>query len=204
MNKKRIFLVLLLLPAMVFAYYHFIDKSYTTKKTLFDPLSKTKDYKKIIDKRNLNVQYVFVVDYSIHSGKKRMYVLDIIKQKIVKKMMVAHGDKSETKSGYATDFSNVSESNKSSLGYAVVNGRAYSNWGIHVKYWLDGISSTNSNMRKRVMVLHSYSMVPSYETYPLPIVTSLGCVMVSKTDMTYLDNLIKKQKNKKILMYIYG
>ncbi len=133
-----------------------------------------------------------------------MYLLDINKNKIIKKMMVSHGDKSETKSGYATEFSNVPESNKSSLGYAVINGRAYSQWGIHVKYWLDGISSTNSNMRKRIMVLHSYEMVPEFETYPLPIVNSLGCVMVSKTDMKYIDKLIKKQKNKKILMYIFG
>ena len=118
--------------------------------------------------------------------------------------MVAHGEKSETQTGYATDFSNVVGSNKSSLGYAIVNQRAYSKWGIHVKYWLDGISKTNTNMRPRVMVLHSYEYVPDYETYPLPIVTSLGCVMISKTDMTYIDTLIKKQKNKRLLMDIQG
>ena len=162
------------------------------------------DFKRIIKKRKLNIQYVFVVDYSLHSGKKRLFIIDILKKKIIKKMMVAHGAKSETSLGVATDFSNVCESNKSSLGYAIINGRAYSQWGIHVKYWLDGISKDNSNMRKRVMVLHSYQMVPSFETYPLPIVTSLGCVMVSKTDMKYIDKLIKKQHNKRLLLYIHA
>jgi hypothetical protein len=174
------------------------------EKDAYDPFENLADFKKIIKKKHLNIQYVFVVDYSEHSGKKRMYVIDILKNKIVRKMMVAHGAKSETKTGYATDFSNVPESNKSSLGYAIVNTRAYSQWGIHVKYWIDGISKTNSNMRKRVMVLHSYQVVPSFETYPLPIITSLGCVMVSESDMTYLDKLIKKQHNKRLLMYIKG
>ncbi len=175
-----------------------------SKETVFNPFEKLKEYQKLIKQKHLNIQYVFVVDYAEHSGKKRMCVIDILKKKVVRKMMVAHGAKSETKMGYATDFSNVSESNKSSLGYAIVNTRAYSQWGIHVKYWLDGISKTNSNMRKRIMVLHSYQMVPSFETYPLPIVTSLGCVMVSEDDMTYLDKLIKKQHNKRLLMDILG
>lgn len=172
------------------------------QNSTFNPFDKLQAFKQIIKKKNLNIQYVFVVDYSLHSGKKRMYLVDILKHKIVRKMMVAHGAKSETKIGYATDFSNVVESNKSSLGYAIVQGRAYSRWGIHVKYWLDGISKTNSNMRKRVMVLHSYRFVPSFETYPLPIVTSLGCVMLSKKDMRFIDKLIKKQHNKRVLMYI--
>jgi len=175
-----------------------------TAKPDINPFDKLAAYKKIIKKRNLNVQYVFVVDYGQHSGKKRLYLIDIMHHKIVRKIMVAHGDKSEKKSGYATDFSNVPESNKSSLGYAIVNQRAWSKWGIHVKYWLDGISTTNTNMRKRVMVMHSYTMVPDYKTFPLPIITSLGCVMLSDKDMTYIDKLIKKQKNKRLLMDIRG
>jgi len=179
------------------------DKNRTQSKNVsFNPFDKLKDYGQIIKQKKLNIQYVFVVDYSLHSGKKRLYLIDILKHKIVRKMMVAHGSKSETKMGYATDFSNVSESNKSSLGYAIVNSRAYSRWGIHIKYWLDGINKSNSNMRKRVMVLHSYKLVPGFETYPLPIVTSLGCVMLSKEDMKFIDSLIKKQHNKRLLMYI--
>ena len=192
MFKQSVLLLLILQTFVVFCQ----------NKPVFNPLSKTNDYQQIIQKHKLNIQYVFVVDYALHSGKKRMYVIDLFKHKIIRKMMVAHGEKSETKNGYATDFSNVPESNKSSLGYAIINQRSYSNWGIHIKYWLDGISSTNTNMRKRIMVLHSYGLVPSFETYPLPIVTSLGCIMISKSDMDWIDKLIKKQKNKRLLMYI--
>ena len=194
---------LLIILLLGFSYFG-CSQSADTPRMSFDPFEKMASYKSIIKKRKLNVQYVFVVNYKEHSGRKRLYVIDILHNKIVKKIMVAHGEKSETQTGYATDFSNVSGSNKSSIGYAIVSQRAYSKWGTHVKYWLDGISKTNTNMRPRVMVLHSYEYVPDYETYPLPIVTSLGCVMISKTDMTYIDTLIKKQKNKLLLMDIQG
>ncbi len=196
---KNIWWILFLVTITV--SYSYLNNT-RSNRPLFNPLSLKSEYENKIKQYKLNRQYVFIVDYALHSGKKRMYVLDISNNKIIKKMMVAHGKKSETKKGYATEFSNVPESNKSSLGFAIVNQRAYSNWGIHIKYWLDGISPTNSNMRKRIMVLHSYRWVPSYETYPFPIVTSLGCIMVSKKDMYFLDQLIKKQKNKKILMFI--
>lgn len=186
-----------------FIFCNCSEEKVSAQKT-FDPFKKLNAYKSIIKKRKLNIQYVFVVNYKEHSGKKRMYLIDILNKKVIRKIMVAHGKKSESKLGYATDFSNKINSNKSSIGYAIVNQRAYSKWGTHVKYWLDGISNTNSNMRKRVMVLHSYEYVPSYETYPLPIITSLGCVMIAKKDMTFIDEIIKKQKNKRILMDIQG
>lgn len=186
-----------------FSYFS-CSQSTEAPRMSFDPFEKLATYKSIVKNRKLNVQYIFVVNYKEHSGRKRMYIIDILHHKIVKKIMVAHGEKSEMQTGYATVFSNVVNSNKSSIGYAIVNQRAYSKWGTHVKYWLDGISKTNSNMRRRVMVLHSYEYVPDYETYPLPIVTSLGCVMISKTDLTYIDTLINKQKNKRLLMDIQG
>jgi len=197
--KKILKLLFLVLFASGSGYFHVVSGQ---NPVSFSPLSNKKEYQKLIRKHRLNTQYVFVVDYALHSGKKRMYVIDIINNKIIRKMMVAHGEKSETQTGYATDFSNIPESHQSSLGYAIVNGRAYSNWGIHVKYWLDGISPTNSNMRKRIMVLHSYEYVPDYETYPQAIITSWGCVMISEEDMRFIDKLIKKQKNKRILMHI--
>ena len=206
----KLFLIVVLLTVSALGTYIAVRNMNNSAETRevskeeagFDPFTKIDEYKRIINERNLNIQYVFVVDYSIHSGKKRFYVLDILNNRLDRKMMVSHGARSETKPGYATDFSNVPESNKSSLGYAIVNGRAYSNWGIHVKYWLDGISPTNSNMRRRIMVMHSYVAVPSIETYPSPIITSLGCVMLSDKDMRYIDELMKRQNNKRVLMHI--
>ena len=198
---KRFFVVITVV-LIIIAMVLFFLKHRVKSKINHNPFTELSEYQRIIKNKQLNMQYVFVIDYSLHSGLKRFYILDIMSQKIVKKIMVAHGVKSEIKSGFATEFSNVPESNKSSLGYIIVNGRGVSKYGIKVNYVLNGISKTNSNMRKRFMVMHSYFMVPSIETYPLRIKNSLGCVMLSNDDMTYIDSLIQKQHNKKILMYI--
>ena len=198
---KRFFIIIIIFLTVAGMLLFFL-KHRAGIKTNYDPFTEQSEYQRIIKNKHLNIQYVFVVDYSIHSGLKRFYILDIMSHKIVKTMMVAHGAKSEIKSGFATEFSNVPESNKSSLGYVIVNGRGVSKYGIKVNYILNGISKTNTNMHKRFMVMHSYFMVPSIETYPIPIKTSLGCVMLSNDDMTYIDSLIQKQHNKRILMYI--
>ncbi len=173
------------------------------------PKKVTRDYTAEIAKlesftnHNTNKNYFFLVDFSIHSGKKRFLVYDRNQQKIIKKYMVAHGSGNKQKRGVPTIFSNVPESHCSSLGVGIVNSRAYSNWGIHVKYWVDGLEATNDNMRKRLIVLHSYGYVPSVETYPIPIINSEGCFMVSNKDMTSLDSLIDSQDNKRILLYSF-
>lgn len=200
--KMKRFFVIVIISLMVAGSVLFFLKHRAKKKTNYDPFTKLEEYQRIIKRKNLNIQYVFVIDYSLHSGLKRFYIVDIMEHKIVKRIMVAHGAKSETERGFATEFSNVPESNKSSLGYVIVKGRGVSKYGIKVNYVLDGISKTNSNMRKRFMVMHSYFTVPFIETHPIPIINSLGCVMLSNRDMTYIDSLIQKQHNKRILMYI--
>jgi hypothetical protein len=44
---------------------------------------------------------------------------------------------------------------------------------------LYGLDSTNNQVFRRNIVLHSFSYVPEAETDPYPICNSLGCPMVS-------------------------
>ncbi len=101
----------------------------------------------------------------------------------------------------ASTFSNVSESLCTSLGMAVMGERAYSKWGKNYKYWIDGLESTNSNMRKRVVVLHAWKHVPNKEIYPNSIVMSWGCPTVSLAFLDELDKILKK--NKDVLLYSF-
>ena len=173
--------------------------------SFFLPFNTTKDYtekiksvKEMAAIHSYNTNYTILVDYSIPSGKNRLFLYNLYTKKIEKSFLVAHGDGCPNNT-----FSNKVGSNCSSEGIAVINGRDYSNWGINVKYWIDGLDYTNSNLRKRVVVLHSWWGIPNIETYPFSIIESQGCFTVSNNTMRYLDKFIQKQKNKNILIYSF-
>jgi len=150
-----------------------------------------------------NKRYFYLVDFSIHSGKKRMFLYDSEQGEIIRKYMVSHGVGNSERNHVPISFSNVPGSLCSSVGMAVLGERAYSNWGINVKYWIDGLEATNSNMRDRLVVLHSYQGVSNVETYPNPIMKSEGCIMVSDEAMIEIDNLIQSLENKRVLIYTF-
>ncbi len=154
-------------------------------------------------KSNYNDTYAFLVDFSIHSGKKRMFLYNLKTGKIEKSFMVAHGEGCGQENGSPRSFSNTPNSLCSSEGMAVIGERAYSKFGINVKYWLEGLDESNNNMRRRVVVIHSWKGIPDNSIYPLKIVQSEGCFTVSNIALSYIDNFISKQDNKKILIYAF-
>lgn len=155
------------------------------------------------ERKNANKRYFFLVDFSIHSGKKRMFLYDVQKGEIIRSYMVAHGKGNTEKNHTPIKFSNTEGSLCSSLGIAMFGERAYSKWGINVKYWLDGLENSNSNMRKRIVVIHSYGWVSNEETYPIPLVKSEGCLMVSNKAMEEIDKFIQSLSNKRVLVYSF-
>ena len=164
-----------------------------------DEINKIKAFAK---KGSYNKDIAFMIDYGMHSGRKRFFVIDLKKDKIIKKSLVCHGDgKGINTTGIPTVFSNKSETHLSSLGMAVMGERAYSSWGKNFKYWIDGLEKTNNNMRKRVVVLHGWKGMPEKETYPNPIATSWGCPTVSVDVLDELDGILKE--NKKVLLYSF-
>ena len=140
---------------------------------------------------NYNKNYAIIIDYSKHSSLERMVLIDLRTAKIIKTFKVANG----------IGFSNVPGSHHSSLGLSVTTSRGYSNWGINVKYVLKGLDKTNSNIRSRNVVLHSWWGIQVIWIYPINMPKSQGCPTVSNRTMRYLDDFIKKQKNKQILIY---
>ena len=152
---------------------------------------------------NYNKQYGILIDYGLHSGKNRMFLISLKEEKIIYMLPVAHGSGSNAVLSIPTKFSNVSGSNASSLGYSFISEKGRSNYGIGINYILEGISATNSNIRKRHIVLHSHAIISPFSTFPIPTIQSKGCPAVSNVGLRYLDKLIQGQKNKKILIYSF-
>ena len=106
-----------------------------------------------VNKKNFaNQKYITVVDFSAHSSKSRFYIVDMATGKVTA-LHVAHGKGSDTNNdGYAERFSNKSGSEQSSVGFYRVSETYSGNHGYSVR--LDGLSSTNSNVRARAIVIH--------------------------------------------------
>jgi len=142
------------------------------------------------------------VDMSIHSGKNRIFVYDFNKKEITIEGLCAHGIGGGSTATKPV-FSNKEGSYCTSLGKYKVQGRSYSNWGINVHYKMYGLEKTNSNAFKRIVVLHSYTPVPSQEIYPQTLFgQSAGCPVLSDATMRKIDALLKTKK-KPVLLWIY-
>ena len=98
-----------------------------------------------------------VLDFSAHSSTPRFHLVDRASGRVLQTFRVAHGQGSEGRrhDGHAETFSNVPDSNTSSLGlYRTAEtymSQAYP--GLAMR--MDGLSPTNSNARARFIVIHS-------------------------------------------------
>lgn len=104
-------------------------------------------------------RYWAVVDFTLHSGKPRLFVLDVVANK-VDTYLCSHGIGSEgpTDDGYADVFKNKKGSNATSLGiYRCAETYHSSKNGYSMK--LDGLEDTNSNARSRYIVMHGANYV---------------------------------------------
>jgi hypothetical protein len=157
--------------------------------------------------RGYNTNYCILIDMSLPSGVKRFMVWDFNKNKILIAGLVSHGCGKMPWSGvWSKDkpvFSNADGSHCTPLGKYRINNRAYSAWGIHVKYFLDGLERTNSNALVRQVVFHSWEEVPESEVYPTGTPEGWGCPAISNNTMKLVDPLIRKQK-KHVMMWIYN
>ncbi len=114
-------------------------------------------------------KHFVVVDLSLYSGKDRYWLVDTTTGS-VEWHKVAHGDGSDPdNNGYATLFSNVDGSHRSSLGF-YLTGEIYDGTHAH-SMRLDGLSVTgspngmaNTNARSRLIVMHEASYVDDANT----------------------------------------
>ena len=140
-----------------------------------------------------NQSYLTVVDFKPRSDHYRFFLIDL-KTGTVEKFHTTHGQGSVTDDeGYASSFGNVIDSGKSSLGF-VRTAEVYT--GTYRRALrLDGLSTTNSNIRERAIVFHGWDGVK--EENQLQGLT-LGCIAL---DWVVKDAVLDKIKGGS-LMYV--
>ncbi len=109
-------------------------------------------HKKLVHKKDI----ITVVDFSKPSSQKRLFVIDLKKDKIIFQSLVAHGHNSGLE--YATSFSNDEDSHKSSLGFYVTMNTYSGECGYALK--LKGCDKGfNDHAFERAIVIHGSQYV---------------------------------------------
>jgi hypothetical protein len=118
-----------------------------------------KGYYSLKEKGLVQKNILTLVDFSLSSNAKRLWVIDLDSNTILFHSLVAHGR--NTGEEFANSFSNTNSSYKSSLGF-YLTGEVYNGkHGISLK--LDGLEKgVNDNARQRGVVMHSADYVSNY------------------------------------------
>lgn len=169
--------------AQIMASYTHLDPHKEVPPLL---LSKAVAYFDTNKSRIRNQGTLTVVDFKPHSSKQRMFIINMVSGEVLK-MYVAHGNGSDTNDdGIAASFGNVSGSHKSSLGFYYTAETYYGKHGYSLR--LDGLSSSNSNVRARAIVVHS---APYVKDAAIKQGMSAGCLAIPDKFRTQVVDLLK-------------
>jgi hypothetical protein len=126
-----------------------------------------------------NENIISIIDFSLSSDKKRLFVIDLKEGELLFHTFVAHGKNSGLKT--ATKFSNKVESKKSSLGFYITGETYNGSHGYSLR--LQGLEKgINDNVLRRGIVMHSAAYVDEdYVTGQGFIGRSLGCPAIPAT-----------------------
>ncbi len=103
-----------------------------------------------------NDNIISIVDFSMPSSKKRLFVIDLNHYKVVFNTYVAHGVNSGA--AIANHFSNTPESNQSSLGFYETLNTYSGGHGYSLR--LEGLErGINDNANRRDIVIHAAAYV---------------------------------------------
>src|SRR5688572_14663374 len=143
--------------------------------------------------------FLAIADFSKPSSDKRLYIIDLQKQKLVLKTWVAHGKNSGE--NIAVNFSNKHQSYMSSTGFFRVNEPILSPKHGEALL-LEGLEAgVNDNARKREIIIHGADYVSGefVKTHGR-LGRSHGCPAVSRADMKQVAEFLANGA----LLYIYS
>lgn len=151
-----------------------------------------------------NDRIITIIDFTKSSSRKRLFVIDLEKERVLFNTYVAHGQKSGAE--FATQFSNIPESLQSSLGFyqtsATYNGKH--GYSMHLIGLENGI---NNNANDRAIVMHGAGYVSEQiirsqgyigrswgcpavpEKYSKPIINAIkngSCLFIYAPDQNYM------------------
>lgn len=174
----------------ILARYQYLDPKHEVPQDLLDTTVLYYDLNKL---KFPNQDYISIINFKARSDYPRFFVIDM-KSGVVEKFRTAHGLGSDfDNDGYAEKFSNVVDSGTSSLGF-IRTAEVYSG-RFKRSIRIDGLSSTNSKIRERAIVVHGWDYVKE-----APIIQGLsrGCPAL---DWKVKDRIIDKIKEGS-LMYM--
>lgn len=136
-----------------------------------------------------NDRILSIVDFTLPSSKKRLFVIDVTKGKLLFNTFVSHGRNSGKE--MATEFSNETNSFKSSLGFYVTGATYSGEHGYSLR--LDGKEAgINDNAYSRSIVMHAANYVNEKIIKIKGILgRSLGCPAVPPALHKAIINTIK-------------
>lgn len=120
-----------------------------------------------------------VIDFTLPSYEKRLWVIDLNKKKVIFNNLVAHGR--NTGNVMAENFSNVPNSNMSSIGFYTTANTYFGKHGLSLR--LNGMEEEfNSTALERAIVMHGADYVSQnfIERYGR-LGRSLGCPSLPST-----------------------
>lgn len=138
-----------------------------------------------------------LIDFSLSSNTKRLWVIDLEKNIILFQTLVAHGR--NTGEEFANEFSNQAESYKSSIGFYATGEIYTGKHGLSLK--LDGLEKgLNDNARGRSVVVHGADYVSeSFIRQNKRLGRSQGCPAIPVEMNNKIINVIKD----KSCLFIY-
>lgn len=154
-----------------------------------------KGYTQLADK--IEKELLTVVDFSLASTEKRMWVMDMATNKVLFHTYVAHGR--NTGGNMATKFSNKTNSFQSSLGFYVTGETYFGKNGYSL--FIDGMEKgINDNARSRYVVIHGADYASTdFIKNTGRLGRSLGCPAIPR-EVT--EDIIDTIKGKSVL-FIY-
>lgn len=165
-------------------------KLHSTSMPAFECFSKAfNGFSKLKLQGKIKKDLLTVIDFSKSSNTKRLWIIDMVTQKVVYNTLVAHGRNSGDE--FATTFSNAASSNCSSLGF-YATGEIY--MGKHGESMrLDGLEpGINNNARNRAVVMHAADYVSeTFVKQHQRLGRSQGCPALPNNLNKEIINLIK-------------
>ncbi|MBC7426832.1 MAG: murein L,D-transpeptidase catalytic domain family protein [Bacteroidia bacterium] len=150
-----------------------------------------KGYASLLNKGALqNTGVITIIDYSLSSNIKRLWVIDIMNSKVLFHELVAHGKKSGEE--FAKSFSNKVSSYKTSIGF-FITGEIYSGKHNNSLKLIGLEKNYNGNAFDRGIVIHGADYVsPDFIAGNQRLGRSEGCPAVSQD---IVESLIKTIQN---------
>lgn len=146
-------------------------------------------YLKLKAAHRLSSPLLSIVDFSLPSSQKRLFIIDMDQQKVLLHTLVAHGRNSGE--NMASRFSNMDASHQSSLGFYITGGTYLGSNGYSLK--LKGLEpGFNDKAESRAIVLHGAPYVSEQVVKSTGrLGRSWGCPAVSQQEHKKIIDLIK-------------